>query len=73
MPGGPRISIPYCAAVAASRSKSGGSVAAGGIADSRAGSASARMKASNVPGSTTSRKRACSELTVNVNGMPRGL
>src|SRR5213076_3134491 len=44
MPGGPRISMPYSAAVAANRSRLGGSVAGGGIVRLGAGSDKVRMK-----------------------------
>src|SRR5207253_5010823 len=72
MPGGPRISMPYSAAVAANRSRLGGSVAGGGIVRLGAGSDRVRMKASKPAGSVTSRKRASDEVTVKVWGMSRG-
>ena len=64
--------MPYSAASLVIPSTSGGSVAAGGIASSAAGWAQLRRNASKPAGSVTSRKRACSELTKNVWGMPRG-
>jgi hypothetical protein len=64
--------MPYWAASLAMPSMSGGSVAGGGISSCCAGSESVHMKFSKPAGSVTSRKRACSELTVNVCGMFRG-
>src|SRR5207237_8614103 len=72
MPGGPSISMPYSAARAVSRSRSGGSVGGGGMVRVGAGSLAARMNVSKPAGSVTSRKRASSETTSNVWGMSRG-
>src|SRR5207237_6784811 len=68
MPGGPRISMPYSAAVAANRSKSGGSVAGGGTVRLSAGSDRVRTEPSNPAGSVTSWRRAAGGGTVKVGG-----
>jgi hypothetical protein len=72
MPGGPTTSIPYSAAAATSGAGSGGSLGGGGMVNSCAGSESPFMKPSIPAGSATSRKRASSDVTSNVCGMPRG-
>ena len=51
---------------------SGGAAGAGGISATGAGVPSVRMKPSNPAACVTSRKRASSELTMNVCGTSRG-
>lgn len=71
MPGGPRMSMPYSAAMAVICS--GWGSPGGGRVSAWAGSARARVKASKPAGSVTSKKRASpSELIVKVCGVSWG-
>src|SRR5204863_8327705 len=72
MPGGPRSSMPYSAAIAASLPTSGGWLEGGGRVSAAAGSDSARRKFSRPAGSLTTRKRASADVTLKVCGMSRG-
>src|SRR5450755_2089995 len=73
MPGGPRMSRPYSAAMAVIRPGSGGTLGRGGSVRDWAGSAQERMKPSKPAGSVTSKNRAPpAELTVKVCGVPCG-
>ena len=73
MPGGPRMSRPYSAAMAVIRPGSGGALGRGGSVRDWAGSAQERMKPSKPAGSVTSKNRAPpGELTVKVCGVPCG-
>ena len=72
MPGGPRISIPYSAAIAVMRSTSGGPSGGGGSVSDSAGSPTVRVKSSKPARSVPSRNRASGDVTLNVCGMPSG-
>ena len=72
MPGGPRISIPYLAAVAIISSGAGGCRDGGGRVRVAAGSERVRMKPSKPAGSVTRRNRAWSEVMLKVWGTSRG-